>query len=125
MPRFVIQKHAARSLHYDFRLEREGVLKSWVVPKGIPQEVGIKRLAIQVEDHDLGFGEFEGELPHGEYGAGTIKIWDRGTYRRVDWTDNRIVVHLQGDRLAAIVLLERFSSRGDDAWLLSLESTTA
>ena len=123
MLRFVIQKHAARTLHYDFRLERNGVFKSWVVPKGIPDAVGVKRLAIQVDDHDLAFGEFEGEIPEGEYGSGTVEIWDRGTYQDVDWTDTRITVHLKGTRVVGTFVLERFPSRGDEDWLVSLRGT--
>jgi bifunctional non-homologous end joining protein LigD len=99
-PIFVVQRHDARRLHYDFRLEREGALASWAVPKGIPLEPGQRALAVHVEDHPLEYADFEGEIPKGNYGAGTVEIWDRGTYELVEEKkDGGLTVHLHGQRL--------------------------
>ena len=83
-PIFVIQRHQARSLHYDLRLERDGALASWAVPKGMPLEPGQQHLAVHVEDHPLEYAAFEGEIPKGEYGAGSVEIWDRGAYELLE-----------------------------------------
>jgi len=116
--RFVVQKHQARTLHYDFRLEKDGVLKSWAVPKGLPGKPGIRRLAIQVEDHSLAYGNFEGTIPPGEYGAGTVEIWDQGSYESHEWTSDKIVFTLHGDRLDGTYSLIRYRAKGEKVWLL-------
>lgn len=99
MSRFVVQEHHARHLHWDFRLEKDGTLKSWAVPKGPPEKKLVKRLAIQVEDHDLDYIDFEGEIAEGEYGAGSVKIWDSGTYKLESESPKSIVFELKGKRL--------------------------
>jgi bifunctional non-homologous end joining protein LigD len=103
---FVVQKHDASHLHYDFRLEIQGVLKSWAVPKGIPKKQAEKHLAVQTEDHPVEYAEFEGEIPKGEYGAGSVEIWDKGRYKNLKDTDikeqldkGRIEVFLKGKKL--------------------------
>ena len=99
--RFVVQEHHARNLHYDFRLEMEGVLKSWAVPKGAPEVKGVKRLAVQVEDHPVDYINFSGIIPEGEYGAGEVKIWDKGKWKLVSGNlrDGNIKFELSGQKL--------------------------
>jgi bifunctional non-homologous end joining protein LigD len=117
---FVVQRHAARRLHYDFRLERNGALASWAVPKGIPLRRGERHLAVHVEDHPLEYGSFEGTIPAGEYGAGTVEIWDRGTYELLEEKRNGgLTVRLQGERLDGVWTLVPAKLDGDPKnWLL-------
>lgn len=116
--RFVVQEHHSHKLHYDFRLERDGVLKSWAVPKGIPETAGAKHLAVAVEDHPLEYITFAGTIPQGEYGAGTVAIWDSGTYETKHWDDAKIEVMLHGKRLAGLYVLVKFKRAGEKDWLL-------
>ena len=115
---FVVQEHHARSLHYDLRLERDGVLKSWAVPKGPPEKTGIRRLAVEVEDHPLEYGGFEGTIPEGQYGAGTVRIWDRGVYEPLAWGEDKIEFLLRGERLSGRYVLVRLKKAGEKDWLL-------
>jgi bifunctional non-homologous end joining protein LigD len=119
-PIFVVQRHDARRLHYDFRLERDGVLASWAVPKGVPLEPGQQHLAVHVEDHPLEYGSFEGEIPKGNYGAGTVEIWDRGTYELLEEKrDGGLTVRLHGERLDGTWALVPAHLSGDEKnWLL-------
>ena len=98
--RFVVQKHQATHLHYDFRLEMEGVLRSWAVPKGIPLESGVRRLAVQVEDHPVDYIDFAGRIPEGQYGAGTVEIWDRGNFELDGKQPDRLEFTLKGEKLS-------------------------
>jgi bifunctional non-homologous end joining protein LigD len=119
-PIFVVQRHDARRLHYDFRLERDGALASWAVPKGIPLEPGQRALAVHVEDHPLEYATFEGEIPAGQYGAGSVEIWDTGTYELVDEKkDGGLTVRLEGKRLDGLWTLVPAKLDGDPKnWLL-------
>jgi len=96
---YVIQKHQARRLHYDLRLEMDGVLKSWAVPKEPPAKQGIKRLAVKVEDHPIDYASFEGLIPEGQYGAGNVEIWDKGTFDLESRKDWKIIFHIKGKKL--------------------------
>lgn len=131
-PIFVIQKHDASHLHYDVRLEIDGVLTSWAVPKGPPKKVGEKRLAIQTEDHPMAYAKFAGEIPEGNYGAGTVEIWDHGTYDNIKFKDDKEVpmssclkngiveVYLHGERLdAPYALIKTKYGNGKNNWLMT------
>ena len=123
MPRFVVHEHHATHLHWDFRLEFAGVLKSWAVPKGPSLNPADKRLAIQVEDHDLGYGSFEGTIPEGEYGAGEVRIWDEGDYEPLDdfaagLTAGSVRFRLHGRKLAGEFSLVRLKKGMGKEWLL-------
>lgn len=111
---FVIQEHAASHLHWDLRLEMRGVLKSWAVPKQPPKIKNIKRLAIQVEDHPLEYANFEGEIPKGNYGAGKVKIWDKGTYKLIEETKEKIEFTIFGKKLKGNYVLIK-TNYGKDA----------
>jgi bifunctional non-homologous end joining protein LigD len=119
-PIFVVQRHDARALHYDFRLERNGALASWAVPKGVPLEPGQQHLAVHVEDHPLDYATFEGEIPKGEYGAGTVEIWDSGTYELLDEKKNGgLTVRLHGKRLEGTwALIPAHLSGQEKNWLI-------
>ena len=112
---YVVQKHAATNLHYDLRFEMDGVLKSWAVPKEPPVESGIRRLAVQVEDHPVAYASFDGAIPEGHYGAGKVEIWDKGTYKMVDRKEDKIIVEIDGEKLRGQYVLVRFKDKKN--WL--------
>jgi len=115
--RFVVQEHHASRLHWDFRLEMDGVLKSWAVPKTLPTKPGVRRLAVAVEDHDLDYIDFEGTIPEGEYGAGSVEIWDKGTYEIESRRPEKLVFELHGERMRGRYTLVHFTDK-DENWLL-------
>ncbi len=119
-PIFVVQRHDARRLHYDFRLERDGALASWAVPKGVPLEPGTRALAVHVEDHPLEYATFAGEIPKGQYGAGSVEIWDSGTYELVEEKkDGGLTVRLHGKRLEGTwTLIPAHLDGKEQNWLL-------
>jgi DNA ligase D-like protein (predicted 3'-phosphoesterase) len=131
-PIFVIQKHDASHLHYDLRLEVDGVLKSWAVPKGPSTDSNVKRMAIFTEDHPIDYADFEGVIPEGEYGGGTVLVWDKGTYENIKEDDNgdekvsmaeafesgRIAVRLNGQKIKGRYALIKTKRGKGDQWLL-------
>jgi bifunctional non-homologous end joining protein LigD len=114
---FVVQEHHATALHWDFRLERDGVLVSWAVPKGLPLDPDVNHLAVHTEDHPLEYADFEGDIPAGEYGGGAVSIWDRGTYECEKWTDREVKVVLQGERVTGRYVLFKTGARDRD-WMM-------
>ncbi len=117
-PLYVIQKHQATRLHYDLRLEMDGVLKSWAIPKEPPTQPGEKRLAVQTEDHPIEYGNFEGIIEEGQYGAGNVEIWDRGDFEILKREENEIIAKINGEKLNGIYCLIRFKPQEDPKnWL--------
>ncbi|MET0557242.1 MAG: DNA ligase D [Solirubrobacterales bacterium] len=116
-PRFVVQEHSARRLHWDLRLEHEGVAASWAIPNGIPMDPEENRKAVHTEDHPLEYLEFEGEIPKGEYGAGTMRIWDRGTYEAEKWEAGKVVLRFDGERLQGRYALFR-AGKDEKDWMI-------
>lgn len=115
---FVIHEHHASHLHWDLRLEIGGVLRSWAVPKEPPTNSGIKRLAIQVEDHPIEYASFEGTIPEGMYGAGTVAIWDAGELLVEEDTNNKIKFQLKGKKMNGMYSLIKVPNMGKNSWLL-------
>ncbi len=115
---YVIQEHHASHLHWDLRLEISGVLKSWAIPKEPPLEPGIKRLAVETEDHPLEYANFEGTIEEGLYGAGIVKIWDRGTFKPEKIEENEIIIEIFGEKLNGRYVLIRTKFHGEKKnWL--------
>lgn len=122
--RFVVQKHSASHLHYDFRLELPDqiikgpvVLKSWAVPKGIPNIAGVKHLAVAVEDHPVDYINFSGVIPKGNYGAGIVEIWDKGKFKLIEVTPKSLKFELKGKKLKGIYVLAQFTAQKKN-WLV-------
>jgi DNA ligase D-like protein (predicted 3'-phosphoesterase) len=115
---FVIQEHHARRLHWDFRLERDGVLVSWALPRGVPSDPAANHLAVHTEDHPLDYGRFEGQIPRGQYGAGAVTIWDHGTYETLKWAPGEVKVVLHGERVTGGYVL--FQTKGSQ-WMIHRE----
>jgi bifunctional non-homologous end joining protein LigD len=115
LQRYVVQEHHARSMHWDLRLEHDGTLASWAVPKGIPPDPERNHLAVRTEDHPLEYLEFHGDIPEGEYGAGTMKIWDRGTYEQHKWREDEVMITFHGERLEGRYVLFRTDGKN---WMI-------
>ncbi|KXA91101.1 hypothetical protein AKJ57_02450 [candidate division MSBL1 archaeon SCGC-AAA259A05] len=116
--KYSVQKHDASTLHYDLRLERKGVLKSWAIPKGPSEDPSDKRLAIRTENHPLDYAFFEGEIEEGKYGAGTVELWDHGTYEPIKWRKDEIIVRIDGGKLNGKYVLIRFQpDENPENWL--------
>ena len=114
--RFVLQEHWASKHHFDFRLEMEGVLKSWAVPKGVPKRSGTRRLAVQTEDHPVDYINFSGNIPEGSYGAGKVEIFDKGTYKLIEKAKKKLVFSLSGKKIDGNYTLIKFKE--PDKWLI-------
>lgn len=120
---YVIQKHEATHLHYDLRLEMEEVLRSWALPKEPPLEPKIKRLAVQTEDHPIDYANSDGKIPEGEYGAGEVEIWDKGTYVPIEVTDTKIIFNIEGEKLKGAYCLIKLKPKIDPKnWLFFKKS---
>ena len=115
-PVYVIQEHHTTRLHWDLRFEMENTLKSWALPKEPPQKIGEKRLAVSVDDHPIGYALFEGEIPKGNYGAGKVRIWDKGTFEIIEESKKKLVINIHGSRLKGKYCLIHFEPEGKN-WL--------
>jgi len=115
-PVYVIQEHHATRLHWDLRFEIDDTLKSWALPKEPPQKIGERRLAVSVEDHPIGYAQFEGEIPKGSYGAGKVRIWDKGTFEIIENNKKKLVVNIHGSKLMGKYCLIHFEPEGKN-WL--------
>ncbi|MCL7413850.1 MAG: 3'-phosphoesterase [ANME-2 cluster archaeon] len=120
---YVIQEHDSKRLHYDLRLQFGDVLRSWAVPKEPPVTTGVKRLAIPTEDHPLAYATFEGEIPEGDYGAGTVKIWDNGIFEPLEVDESKIIFRIEGKRLKGLYCLIKTRGQGKkEQWLFFRKS---
>ena len=115
---FVVQEHWASHHHFDFRREVDGVLRSFAVPKGMPEEPGGRRRAVQIEDHPMDYAGFEGEIPEGQYGAGRVSLWDIGTYEPNKVSPDELDVELKGEKLHGRYVMVRFKKGGENAFLV-------